>query len=246
MKTLGQTAWRILLELILGGLVLAHAAASQSPAPSESTPPANTSPAAPPDLRPILNLNGPWHFEIGDDLEWAETAFDDSKWTTVTLGDSLANQGFETYTGYAWYRLRLDPQQLAPFANAAANGGLELLIVSNSVGQLDVFINGVEAGHTRGMTERPAMYQSPPFAVPLAVLDLKRPVIIAVRSWAGPLVTINRGLLAKVELGTHDDIAERLSATRGQQWDELAAAGIVLTGPTHINDHGLLYAGSRK
>jgi hypothetical protein len=234
MKTLRRTAWRMLLELILGGLVFAHAAAAQTPAPSASTPPANPLPAAAPsttpiDIRPVLNLNGPWHFEIGDDLEWAETAFDDSKWQPVSLNDSLSAQGFETYTGYGWYRLRIDPQQLAPFANAASSGGLELLITSNSLGQLDVFVNGSEAGHTRGMTEQPSMYQSPPFVVPLGGLDLKHPIVIAVRSWAGPPVTVSRGLLDKAELGMHEDIADRLAVAVGQQWNERVIAGIVIT-----------------
>ncbi len=48
---------------------------------------------------------------MGDDPRWADPSFDDSSWPTVTLGKTLAEQGFETYAGYAWYRLRVQPEQ---------------------------------------------------------------------------------------------------------------------------------------
>src|ERR1700721_3130195 len=96
-----------------------------------------------------------------------------------------AAQGIEPYTGYGWYRMRLGPQQLGQFTAAAQNSPLELLVSSNSVGQLDVFVNGSEAGHTRGMTENHAMYQSPPFVVRLSGVDAKGAAVIAVRSAAG-------------------------------------------------------------
>ena len=193
--------------------------AVSTPAPQPSQPPA--------DIRAILNLNGPWHFQIGDDLEWAETSFDDSKWQTIALSDSLASQGIDAYTGYAWYRLKLQPEQLTQLGTA--NQPLALLFSSDSVGQLDVFVNGVEAGHTRGMTEQPAMFRSPPFVASLSGVDLKHPVVIAIRSWAGSPVMISRGLLARVELGTHDDIAGRLATSVDSQWNERVTAPVVVT-----------------
>lgn len=204
-------------------LVIASAAAlvaqSLPPPSNTATPAADTTPASP-DFRATLNLNGPWRFQVGDDLEWAETSFDDSKWQTITLSDSLASQGIDAYTGYAWYRLKLQPEQLAQ--PGAGSQPLELLVTSDSIGQLDVFVNGVEAGHTRGMTESPAMYQSPPFVVPISAPS-KAPIVIAVRAWAaGNGVSISRGLLARVELGPQPEIADRLTAAQSAQWNENA------------------------
>jgi len=229
MKIVGRTS-RMLLRWTCG-LALSCAAApliAQSAPPAANTAASAATPtAAPTDFRPVISLNGPWRFQIGDDLEWAESPFDDSKWQAVTLGDSLASQGIDSYTGYAWYRLTLQPEQLGQFSSAPQ--APELLLTSNSIGQLDVFVNGVEAGHTRGMTENPAMYQSPPFVVPLAGVDLKHPVLIAVRSWAGPPTTIGRGLLTRVDLGSHDEIAERFIASTGSQWNEHVTASLVVT-----------------
>ena len=60
-----------------------------------------------------MKLDGPWRFQVGDDPRWADPDFDDSTWATVTLGQSFTEQGLDSYSGYAWYRLRLQPQQLS-------------------------------------------------------------------------------------------------------------------------------------
>jgi hypothetical protein len=237
MKIVRRTASLMFPRLILAGLAMACVCAAQTasappkdtPATSAAAPAAALTSVTPSAFRTILNLNGPWRFQMGDDLEWAEPGFDDSSWQAVTLSEPLSTQGFEPYTGYAWYRMRLGPEQLAQFNAAAQNGPLELLISSDSVGQLDVFVNGAEAGHTRGMTESQAMYQSPPFVVRLAGIDAKGTAVIAIRSWAGPPATIKRGLLANVVLGTHDDIAEQLAMAVSRQWNQHVTAGLVVT-----------------
>ncbi len=227
MKIVGRTVSRIVLRWVVGFVALACAPSFFAQSPSTAAAPSAPIPV-PTDFHTVLTLNGPWRFETGDDLEWAETAFDDSKWQTVSLSDSLASQGFETYTGYAWYRIRLQPEQLGSLASSASDSSLELFVGSDSIGQIDVFVNGIEAGHTRGMTERPAMYQSPPFAVTIPASAAKAPIVIAIRSWAGPDMTISRGLLTKVEIGPQLEIDERVAAARSAQWNENAAAPIIL------------------
>ncbi|MGB6689444.1 MAG: GGDEF domain-containing protein, partial [Terracidiphilus sp.] len=106
----------------------------------------------------MIDLDGPWRFQIGDDPTWADPGFDDSKWQTVTLDQTLTDQGIDTYSGYAWYRLRLQPQQLTQFGNAGGSQALDLLLRGNSIGQLEAFVNGVESGHTRGLADHPSMY----------------------------------------------------------------------------------------
>jgi hypothetical protein len=241
MKIVGRTTSLVFPRLILGGLAMACACLAQiAPVPtqpksafSSSAAPAASAvapvPTAPSSIRTVLNLNGPWRFQQGDDLEWAEPGFDDSHWQTVILSEPLTTQGVDSYTGYAWYRMRLGPEQLAQFKTAPANAPLELLVSSEGVGQLDVFVNGLEAGHTRGMTERQAMYQSPPFVVRLSGTDAAGSAVVAIRSWAGPPYTVGRGLVDKIELGTDDDVADRLSMAIGRQWNEHVTAALGVT-----------------
>jgi phosphoserine phosphatase RsbU/P len=174
-------------------------------------------------------LDGPWRIQVGDDPRWADPGFDDSQWETVSLDKPLIDQGIDSYSGYAWYRMRVQPQQLAQFSNLPGNPGLDLLLTSDSVGQLGVYVNGFEAGHTRGMTDDPSMYQSPPLAVHISGLGADGSVVVAVRSWAGSDVSIGRGLLGKVELGTHDDIADRLAMATDRNWDEHVISGVIVS-----------------
>ncbi len=173
----------------------------------------------------ILELDGPWRFQMGDDPRWADPAFDDSSWLTVTLGKSLAEQGFETYAGYAWYRLRIQPQQL--HIGSAENAPLHLLVTPHGTGQLAVYVNGIEAGHSRGMTDSPKMYESPPFDVPLAQIG-NGPIEIAIRSWAAPGVPISHGLLERVETGAPEDIADRLMLAIARKWNQEVIAEMIL------------------
>jgi sigma-B regulation protein RsbU (phosphoserine phosphatase) len=179
-------------------------------------------------LPSVLSVDGPWRFQIGDDPRWADPAFDDSSWPTVTLSLPLSIQGFSTYSGYAWYRLRLRPQQFTAFGNPSTNTPLDVLVSGNSVGQLALYVDGNEAGRTRGMTDPPAMYQSPPFVAHLSAPDASGARVLAVRTWAGPNITIGRGLLTKVELGSSSDIAEKLDLTQSRQWNESAISAMVV------------------
>jgi len=178
-------------------------------------------------IRAIAFLDGQWRFHTGDDPLWSDPSFDDSSWPVVSLSQSLVEQGFDTYTGYAWYRLKLQPQQIAQLSNLAGGQAISLLLTSNSVGQLTAYVNGMETGHTRGMTEEPSEYQSPPILVEISPAA-SGPTVIAVRTWAAPDTTISRGLLRKAELGTSSDMAERLSLAVGHQWNESVISNAVV------------------
>ncbi len=145
----------------------------------------------------------------------------------MSLSSPLVEQGIDTYSGYGWYRLKIQPQQLAQFGNLASGEPLSLLVSSNWIGQLDVFVNGVEAGHTKGMTESPAEYRSPPILVQLNAPPTG-PAVIAIRTWAGPGTTIGGGLLRRVELGASSDTAERHAMAVGRQWNESVTSPLVV------------------
>ncbi len=236
--TARATRWPILRGLVVACLAVASLgvaslAAQTKPNPSSPTAQsssATTSPPAPLSATDVLNLDGPWRFQKGDDLRWSDPAFDDSKWPTVTLSQPLVNQVFETYSGYAWYRMRLQPQQLAAFGSMTSNEPPELFVTGNSVGQLSVFVNNIETGYSSGMAkDPPSDYQSPPFIATLSPPDATGARLIAIRTWADPDTTIRRGLLTRVELGTHADIADRLKMAIGRQWNEYVISALVVT-----------------
>lgn len=55
----------------------------------------------------VVDLTGNWKFSIGDDLSWADPAYDDSHWEWIQVPSNWENQGFYGYDGYAWYRLKV-------------------------------------------------------------------------------------------------------------------------------------------
>ncbi|HEY1646571.1 MAG TPA: SpoIIE family protein phosphatase [Terracidiphilus sp.] len=222
---LGRMAALLPLRLACCWLALscACAQAAFSEAPEQPSPA-----AAPANFQRSLKLDGPWKFQAGDDPKWADPAFDDSNWTTVVLSQPLTNQGIESYSGFGWYRLRLEPKDLQRFAEPTADAPLFLFVESDAAGQAAVYVNGVEAGWTTGMTDRLVEYQSPPIAIPLAHIKPDGPVVLAIRSWAGPTTTIEHGVVDAVELGSRDAITERLAMASARQWDERAIAPMVL------------------
>jgi sigma-B regulation protein RsbU (phosphoserine phosphatase) len=217
------SCWLAILCVLSIPLAAQSRAVSSSPA---SGPGEN---AAAPRVHSTVDLDGPWRFQTGDDPRWADPKFDDSAWPAVTLDHPLSEQGIEPYTGYAWYRLRLQPQQLSRFSNLPGNPQLDLLLTPYSVGQLTVYVNGVESGSTRGMKDSPVMYQSPPLVAFLFSQEEDGTIFLAIRSWAGPGVSIDRGLLDKAELGTDDDVEDRLIGITGRRWDQHIIASIVVS-----------------
>ena len=78
-----------------------------------------------------LELDGPWRFQVGDDPRWADAGYDDSAWPTVSLSKPLSEQGVEGYSGYGWYRLKLQPQQFAQFNSPLGSPSLNLLVTGD-------------------------------------------------------------------------------------------------------------------
>jgi hypothetical protein len=178
----------------------------------------------PSSIHGTIKLDGNWRFHTGDDLAWADPAFDDSAWDKINVTTPLPEQGVESYSGYGWYRLRLHPVPIPDSGQLV----LSLLVASNSVGQLQVFANNVELARTRGMTDpNPTMYQSRPLTGQITQAAADGTVVIAIRSWAN--APISRGLVDHVELGDVGSIGEKLALEKGSQWDQHVIAGLIVS-----------------
>jgi sialate O-acetylesterase len=51
-----------------------------------------------------IDLRGEWLFTTGDNMEYADPAFNDSKWSKITVPGRWENFGYPDYDGFAWYR----------------------------------------------------------------------------------------------------------------------------------------------
>ena len=56
----------------------------------------------------LKNLKGYWKFTIGDDMNWADPSYNDSKWEEIRVPAYWEDEGFYGYNGYAWYRKHFD------------------------------------------------------------------------------------------------------------------------------------------
>jgi hypothetical protein len=87
MKTDGK-ARRIGAALLLAFLLLTHGSSlpsfAQGSADATQGPALDQTKDASAKLHAILELDGGWRFQVGDDPRWADTGFDDSKWPTIS------------------------------------------------------------------------------------------------------------------------------------------------------------------
>jgi hypothetical protein len=156
-----------------------------------------------------VTLEDGWRFQTGDDPRWADPAFDDSSWRAIKPGTKLSEQGIDSYTGYAWYRLRLSP--------ASGDASLSLLIEPFQAGEFAAFVNGVEAAHTRGIDDAKAAYLSQPFSLPLPHAAADGTIEIAIRTWIN--LPVRQGLVNRVEAGDPATIADRLALVQAARWN---------------------------
>jgi hypothetical protein len=169
----------------------------------------------------VIKLDSGWRFHTGDDPAWANPNFDDSGWQKIDLQTTLTDQGIETYSGYGWYRLRLEPVPMPDSGQL----DLALFVVPYSLGQMEVMINGVPVAHTQGMTDHPKMYQSLPFTLPITRVNADGTIEIAIRTWAD--ASISHGLLDRVHLGDSSTMQETLENAISRRWGKSAISGLL-------------------
>jgi hypothetical protein len=137
-------------------------------------------------------LSGMWKFHTGDDMAWAQQDFDDSGWRSIdvtppagsedtALGTSgfipgwTAN-GYPGYSGYAWYRLRINV--------VSSHGALAIKMPADLDDAYQLFVNGKQIGEFGKFTQHGVTpYSSLPTAFRLPREVRSGPMTIAVRTW---------------------------------------------------------------
>lgn len=61
-----------------------------------------------------IAVGGPWQFHTGDNLAWANPGYNDSGWEQLRGDDTWGAQTHPGYTGFAWYRKRIDVTGTTP------------------------------------------------------------------------------------------------------------------------------------
>jgi hypothetical protein len=123
-------------------------------------------------------LAGPWKFHTGDDPAWSKADFDDLAWNTIDLtpGVGWTKQGYPRYSGFAWYRLRVDVQ--------GATHRLALKMPDQADDAYQVFVNGEMIGEFGKFTpEQVTAYPALPEGFPLPKSIGDGTLSIAIRMW---------------------------------------------------------------
>jgi hypothetical protein len=141
-----------------------------------------------------VELNGPWKFHKGDDMQWAQPDTNDSGWAAVDLTPPpgsydpfLGTSGFmpgwtalgsRGYWGYAWYRLKVNVQ----YDPGLPAGGLELKMPNDVDDAYQVFVNGQQIGEFGQFSKTGVKsFLSLPRAFPLPQNVTGGPITIAIR-----------------------------------------------------------------
>jgi hypothetical protein len=146
-----------------------------------------------------VELNGPWKFHKGDDLQWAQPDFNDSGWPSMDLTPPqgsydpfLGTSGFMPgwtalgdggYAGYAWYRLKVNVEYDA----GLSEGGLEIKMPDDVDDAYQVFVNGQligEFGHFTPSGVRTYLTLPRTFALPKGIKSGQ--ITFAIRVWMDP------------------------------------------------------------
>ncbi len=178
-------------------------------------------------------LTGPWKFHIGDNVAWAQPGFDDFGWGAMDLtpppgsydpilGSSgfvpgWTARGYKGYSGYAWYRLRVNIQD--------GQNALALKMPDNFDDAYQAYVNGQLIGQFGRFTRRGVtMYSAQPRAFRLPVNVRGGLVTLAIRMWmttSTPLEDPDAGgLHGPPVLGQSSAIARLLQL----DWDEFNRA----------------------
>jgi len=132
-------------------------------------------------------LDGPWQFHLGDDMAWANPAFDDSTghdgWEQLTADRPWGAQGHPAYTGIAWYRRRIQIKSAPGDAREIA------LLIPGIENCYEIYWNGQKIAQFGKLPPDPVWYI--PETVPAQSYGVgeAKDGVMALRIWRAPLIS---------------------------------------------------------
>ena len=151
-----------------------------------------------------VTITAPWRFHTGDDPQWASPSFNDSQWPLLRMDRSWNVQGYRGYSGYAWYRIRLQvPTSREPLA-------LALDRVGNAA---EIYADGQPIGEMGQMRPKPDWLGRLPrttTVIPLPHVAYGKTIVLAIRAWesARSSPSFDAGSAEPPRLGTEQAIRE--------------------------------------
>lgn len=145
----------------------------------------------------IEELTGPWKFRTGDNMAWAQPDYNDSGWGELDMAPPQGSfdpylgtsgfvpgwtvRGYPAYSGYAWYRLRVNLQGVD---GAMSSSPLTIKMPDDVDDAYQVFVNGRQIGSFgRFHDGKITTYMTLPRAFDLPGDIRGGPVTIAIRVW---------------------------------------------------------------
>lgn len=190
-------------------------------------------------------IDGKWQFKLGDNLAWADPAFDDSGWEQIKADTTWGAQTHPSYTGFAWYRRRISIEDSGP--TEATN---LTLLIPPVADVYDLYWNGKKIGSYGAMPPHANWWSaghSTLYTLPLS----SGSGVLALRVWKAPLSSVdpstNGGFESVPLLGNADVLAAqaRLPLYRSDERrlpDLLISAVILVAGLLSL----LLYLRDRR
>jgi diguanylate cyclase (GGDEF)-like protein len=154
-------------------------------------------------------LKGPWQFHTGDDLTWASPALDASAWEQIDADKPWGMQGHFGYTGFAWYRIRLE---LTPAPGIPAQFSLLLPPIDDAC---EVYWNGKLIGRNGQLPPYPIWYYYYAQSPQIFPLGSQGSGVLAVRVWKAPLFSDDSGNRGGFESAPQVGSFDALSTVQG-------------------------------
>jgi len=140
-----------------------------------------------------LSLAGPWRFQAGDDLGWADPGLDDSGWLPIAVPTGWGPAGYDgPQAPLAWYRRTLR------FEGRASREP-----VGVTLGKVDsayeIFANGQRLGGVGALPPAPrAEYdRHASWLIPADLIGPDGRVVVALRVWKAPITNSRAGGLVE-------------------------------------------------
>jgi len=173
-----------------------------------------------------VKITGKWQFHTGDNLAWANPAYNDSAWEHLRGDETWGAQTHPGYTGFAWYRKRIDVTGNAPALS---------ILVPPVDDAYEIYWNGKKIGSYGSLPPHGTWWEAGHSAVyPLGKTPLTG--VLALRAWKAPLSTVDLsnggGLNASPVLGNPSTLALQAAAPRYRrevrQLPQILIAAVVL------------------